>query len=390
MPIPIFKPSFIIFVLACSLTYMLLLDSAPKVFPIVKQAARFLPPILYPSSPLHLSSVSKMAATPTTTMRAAVVHKPGGPESLIIEQRPIPVPDKGWVLIRVRAFGLNRAEMFTRQGHSPGVHFPRIIGIEAAGVVASAPGGEFDEGAVVATVMGGMGRQFDGGYAEYTCVPANQVQVVEAQGVSWDVLGALPEMVHIAWGALFSSLLLKRGERLLVRGGSSSVGLAAAAIAKQHGAFVVSTTRNESRVKLLRESGAHDVLIDSGSLAEEARKRYPDGFDKVLELVGVTTLADSLKATKKNGIVCTCGIVGGSWVLPDFTPTAVIPSGVFLTTYSSSSEAFSAGPLNHVARGIVDGTMHIPIKTWRLDQIVEAHATMDASTAEAKMVVLID
>ena len=323
-------------------------------------------------------------------MRAAVVHKPGGPESIILEQRPIPVPEKGWVLIRVHAFGLNRAEMFTRQGHSPDVQLPRIIGIEATGVVVAAPGGEFDEGAIVATVMGGMGRQFDGGYAEYTCVPAAQVQMIEAEGVSWEILGALPEMVHTAWGALFSSLLLKKGEKLLVRGGSSSVGLAAAAIAKQHGAFVVSTTRSESRVKLLRDSGAHDVLIDNGSLAAEARKRYPDGFDKVLELVGVTTLADSLKVTKKNGVVCTAGIVGGSWVLPDFTPNAVIPSGVFLTTYASSSEVFSAEPLNQVARAIKDGTMHIPIKTWRFDQIVEAHVVMDESTAEAKMVVLID
>ena len=323
-------------------------------------------------------------------MRAAVVHKPGGPESIILEQRPIPVPEKGWVLIRVHSFGLNRAEMFTRQGHSPGVQLPRILGIEAAGVVVAAPGGEFEEGAVVAAVMGGMGRQFDGGYAEYTCVPAAQVQVMEAEDLSWKLLGALPEMVHTAWGALFSSLLLKKGEKLLVRGGSSSVGLAAAAIAKQHGAFVVSTTRSESRVKLLHDSGAHEVLIDNGSLAEEARKRYPDGFDKVLELVGVTTLADSLKATKKNGVVCTAGIVGGSWALPEFAPNAIIPSGVFLTSYSSSSEVFSAEPLNRVARAIKDGTMHIPIKTWRLDQIVEAHAVMDKSTAEAKMVVLID
>lgn len=323
-------------------------------------------------------------------MRAAVVHKPGGPESIILEQRPIPVPEKGWVLIRVHAFGLNRAEMFTRQGHSPDVQLPRILGIEATGVVVAAPGGEFDEGAVVATVMGGMGRQFDGGYAEYTCVPAAQVQKMEAEGVSWEILGALPEMVHTAWGALFSSLLLKKGEKLLVRGGSSSVGLAATAIAKQHGAFVVSTTRSESRVKLLYDSGAHDVLIDNGSLAAEARKRYPDGFDKVLELVGVTTLADSLKVTKKNGVVCTAGIVGGSWVLPEFMPNAVIPSGVFLTTYASSSEVFSAEPLNQVARAIKDDTMHIPIKTWRFDQIVEAHVVMDESTAEAKMVVLID
>ena len=79
------------------------------------------------------------------TMRAAVVHKPGGPGSIILEQRPMPVPEKGWVLIRVHSFGLNRAEMFTRQGHSPGVQLPRILGIEATGVVVAAPGGELEE-----------------------------------------------------------------------------------------------------------------------------------------------------------------------------------------------------------------------------------------------------
>lgn len=389
---PVLNRSLIGLVLVSSIIYMLLGHSTLKLLPPLKQQAKSLSPIISfaSTSPLPLFFARKMAATPSKTMRAAVIHKPGGPESIVLEQRPVPVPKKGWVLIRVHAFGLNRAEMFTRRGHSPGVQFPRILGIEATGIVAAAPGGEVEEGAVVATVMGGMGREFDGGYAEYTCVPADQVQVVKAEGLAWEVLGALPEMVHTAWGALFSSLLLKKGEKLLVRGGSSSVGLAAAAIAKQHGAFVVSTTRSENRVKLLRDSGAHDVLIETGSLAEEARKRYPDGFDKVLELVGTTTLADSLKATKKNGAVCACGIVGGSWVLPDFTPNGVIPSGVFLTSYSSGSEVFSAEPLNEVARGIQNGTMHIPIKTWRLDQIVEAHAMMDESTAAAKMVVLID
>ena len=328
--------------------------------------------------------------TTPKTMRAAVVHKPGEPSALILEDRPIPTPSEGWVLIRVKAFGLNRSEMFTRQGDSPGVTFPRILGIEATGTVAAAPGGEFKQGDIVATIVGGMGRAFDGGYAEYTCVPAKQVQVVEAEGISWDILGAVPEMVHTAWGALFSSLLLKKGEKLLVRGGSSSVGLAATAIAKHHGAFVVSTTRNKSRADLLHQSGADDVLIDNGTLAEEARKRYPEGFDKVLELVGVATLADSLKATKKNGIVCTCGIVGGKWVLPEFDPTFFIPSGVCLTSFASFADPFNAAPINTVARAIKDGSMRIPIKTFKLDQIVQAHTEMDESTAAAKIVILID
>src|SRR4051812_29436457 len=120
-------------------------------------------------------------------MKAAVIHEPGGPEVLILESRPIPTPKAGEVLIRVKAFGLNRSELFTRQGHSPGVKFPRVLGIEAVGVVETAPGGEFEAGAVVASAMGGMGRQFDGGYAEYTCVPAPQVQALNS-ALPWETL----------------------------------------------------------------------------------------------------------------------------------------------------------------------------------------------------------
>ena len=151
------------------------------------------------------------------TMKAAVIHEPGGPEVIKIESRPVPIPKAGEVLIRVKAFGLNRSELFTRQGLSPGVVFPRILGIEAVGVVEEAPGAEFGKGDIVATAMGGMGRQFDGGYAEYTRVPTSQVQVIKTS-LAWETLGAIPEMLQTAWGSLFKSLRLGTGERLLIRG----------------------------------------------------------------------------------------------------------------------------------------------------------------------------
>lgn len=323
-------------------------------------------------------------------MRAYVISKPGGPEVLEFKELALPRAKPGWVLIRNRAFGLNRSEWFTRRGDSPSVSFPRVLGIECVGEVVDAPESELAAGQKVAAIMGGMGRDFDGSYAEYVLVPQEIVFPLQT-GLGWTQLAALPEMLQTVHGSLHTSLEIERAQNILIRGATSSIGFAAIALASAAGLEVTATTRSVARADQLRTAGATHVIVDKGSIANQARTIYAPGFDRVLELIGTTTLLDSLHAARVGGIVCMTGILGGEWVLSEFAPMDGIPSGVKLTSYSGGASDITPAQLQEYIALVENGALTIKLGPhFTFEDLHLAHTMMDENRANGKIVVTVD
>ncbi|HEV7979139.1 zinc-binding alcohol dehydrogenase family protein [Amycolatopsis sp.] len=320
-------------------------------------------------------------------MRAIVLDAPGVPEALEIREVSVPKPRLGWVLIRVKAFGLNRSELHTRSGLADGVTFPRVLGIEATGVVAECPGGEFEAGQQVVAMMGGMGRTFDGGYAEYTCVPASQVIAFRSE-LDWSVLGAVPEMLQTAYGSLTIGLDAQPGQAILIRGGTSSVGMATAVLAKQRGMTVFSTTRSPGKTSALKDLGVDHVFIDNGDVAKQVRAVLPDGVHAALELVGTPTLPDTLAATRVHGVVCFTGMLSNEWIVKDFYPIGYLPRGVRLSAYGGDAGDLPAAVLQGFLDAVAAGTAVVPIdQVYAFDESVAAHTAMESGDTKGKLVV---
>jgi NADPH:quinone reductase-like Zn-dependent oxidoreductase len=328
-----------------------------------------------------------MSTSVPQTMRAVVLQGPGDTSALQVHQVPVSQPEPGWVLIRVRAAGLNRSELHTRLGLAEGVTFPRILGIEATGEVVDCPGGELAVGQQVMTMMGGMGRTVDGGYAEYTCVPVGQVIPFHSD-LDWERLGAVPEMLQTAYGSLTTGLDYQPGQSIVIRGGTSSVGMAAAVLAKRRGLTVVSTTRNAAKADRLRDIGVDHVVIDDGVVAPKVRKILPDGADLALELVGAPTLRDTLRTLAPRGIACFTGMLSNAWVVDDFYPIDYLPNGVRLTAYSGEAADLPGALLqDYLAAAALDPRL-IPLdRVFTLDQIADAHEYMEQNRATGKIVV---
>ena len=267
------------------------------------------------------------------TMKAVVLTKPTAADEIVLTDVPVPAATSGWVLVKIRAFGLNHSEQILRQFEIENdyIQKPIIPGIECAGEIADASDSSFSAGQKVVALMGGMGRSFNGSYAEYALLPAHHVFAIQSD-MAWTDIAAVPETYFTAWGSLFRCLRLQKGDTLLIRGGTCALGYASIQIAKALSCTVAATTHRESKLALLKNAGADECILDDGNLSEKYRGR----FDKALELVGCKTLRDTLWCMAAGGIVCNTGVLGGVFGLDDFNPIKEIPSGVYLTGFHSN------------------------------------------------------
>ena len=321
-------------------------------------------------------------------MKAMVLEKPCSAEEMKIKNVPIPEVKEGWVLVKVKAFGINRAEIFTRQGDSPSVKLPRIIGIECVGTVENPSDSSLKKGDKVFSMMNGMGRKFDGSYAEYILIPKNQVYLLKLSEESWEKLAAYPELYYTAYASLFRSLKLEKGETLLIRGGTGSVALAAVQLAKAINVKVAATTRSMSKEQFLKEKGVDEVIIEDEKFYENLRKLFPEGVDKVLELIGSPTLKSSLKSVKQGGTVCMTGCLGG-WVINEFEPLDDIISESYLTSFNSTyvNENVVSEMFDFIEKYSIKPEIS---RVFTLDEISEAHKFLEGNKANGKVVVVVD
>ena len=323
-------------------------------------------------------------------MRAILRAGFGGPEQLVIREIPKPEPKSGHAVIEVKAFGINHAEMHMRKGNW--AEIADVSGIECVGVIESCPGGEFAAGTKVAALMGGLGRTINGSYAEYTRAPVTNVAAIESD-LPWEDLAAIPESYATAWTCLFRNLEITPDQMLVIRGATSSFGQAALNMAVNAGVKVIATTRNRDRFPTLAALGASRAEVEAPDLSRRIAEAKQ--IDAVLDLVGNSTILDSLAMLRRGGRACLAGFLGGLAPVPDFNPLLQMSSGVHFSFFGSFVFGTPGFPLSDVPLRAIAGDVAAgrykakPARVFRFEDIREAHRVMEANEANGKLVVIL-
>lgn len=316
-------------------------------------------------------------------MKAIVIRHPGGPEQLKLEEVPTPRVKPGWSLIKIKGFGINHSEIFTRKGESPSVKFPRILGIEGVGLISQTTDPQrLPVGQKVISIMGEMGRAFDGSYAEYALLPNKQLYPVKTD-LDWATLAALPETYYTAFGS-FLNLKIKDDDQILVRGGTSGVGIAFLKLvkAKFPQIFVAGTSRSLHKEEAMKKVGYDQVIVDKDGILQTDKK-----FTKIFELIGPKVMKNSFAHLQENGILCETGLLGNQWTLKDFDPIEELPANSYLTSFNSANvnETKINQMLHYVKKYQVDAH---PEKVFDLAHVPDAHRYLESSHSFGKVVVV--
>ena len=315
-------------------------------------------------------------------MKAVKIYQARGPEQLIYQDVPMPDVKDGWSLVKIKGFDINHSEIFTREGKSPSVQFPRILGIECVGEVAQSSTPTLAVGQKVVSIMGEMGRAFDGSYAEYVLLPNEQIYPIHTD-LDWTTLAAIPETYYTAFGSL-QQLCIAPEDRVLVRGAGSGVGVAFAQLLKAQFPHIVmhGSTRNPAKATRLQAVGFDEVITEA-----DGKIQTDQSYDKILELVGPATLRDSFAHINEHGIVCNTGQLGNIWYVNDFDPIIELKNNSYLTAFYSGN--VSQAKLDAMFDYIRQFNVKILIeRVFTLEQVPEAHRFLQSADGFGKVVVM--
>lgn len=328
-------------------------------------------------------------------MKAVVLEKTCSPDELKTSEISMPSLKENHVLVKINAFGINRSEVILRdyEADEEYISLPVVPGIECVGTVVETSDNKFKAGDKVVSLMGGMGRSFNGSYEEYALLPIKNVFKINEKildNLTTEEIASIPETYFTAYGSLFECLQLSPEDTLLIRGGTSATGLTALNLAKTVGCDVITTSRNKENIAKLLDNGADHVLIDDGDLSEKIHEIYPKGVNKILELIGPESMKDSLNCLSSHGICCVTGVLGNREYINGFDPIKDIPNGKYLTSF------FSNYPSEEIINDIFNFILNNNIKSniskvfTSLDEICEAHKLMESNKAQGKIIVKLE
>lgn len=325
-------------------------------------------------------------------MKVVDVPQPGGPEALVMAQRPIPVPGEQEVLITVAAAGLNRADILQRRGFYPSPPgAPSNPGLEVAGVISAvgAAVAQFKPGDAVCALLQG------GGYAEYCSVNAGQVLPIPG---SLDMIQAasLPEAMFTVWSNVFELGRLQKSETLLVHGGSSGIGVAAIQLAAALGHAVFATAGSDEKCRFCEQLGAKRAINykTADFVGEIAKETAGRGVDVVFDMIGGSYLPRNLQALATEGrlvMIATQGGAKGEIDVLRIMQQRLVITGSTLRPRSAEFKRAIRDQLNqHVWPLLASGRIRPVVDAvFPFAEAGKAHAYMEGSTHKGKIILAV-